>query len=93
MLLRDINDNILIYHLSYSGVYQDKAKNNSSTKRSFLLLGWNQIKETIRYEVHITHATMKYEKKIPLHFGKGSGFSGQILKTEILMKKRAPQNG
>ena len=26
MLLHDINDNILITHLSYLGVYQDKAK-------------------------------------------------------------------
>ena len=33
MLLHGINDNILIYHLSYSGAYQYKAKNESSTKR------------------------------------------------------------
>ena len=26
MPLNDINDNILITHLSYSGVYQDEAK-------------------------------------------------------------------
>ena len=33
MLLRGINDNILISQPSYSGVYQYEAKNESSTKK------------------------------------------------------------
>ena len=33
MFLHGINDDILIYHPSYLGVYQDEAKNESSTKR------------------------------------------------------------
>ena len=33
MLLRGINDNILIYYLYYLGVYKDEAKNERSTKR------------------------------------------------------------
>ena len=42
MLLRDINDNILVYHLYYLCVYQEKAK-DESTKKIFLGGGWNQI--------------------------------------------------
>ena len=33
ILIRGINYNKLIYHLSYSGVYQYVVKNESSTKR------------------------------------------------------------
>ena len=33
MLLHSINDNIIIYHPSYSVVYQNEAKNDISTKR------------------------------------------------------------
>ena len=33
MLLHGINDNILTPNLYYMGVYQDKTKNESSTKR------------------------------------------------------------
>ena len=33
MLLRGINDDILIPHPYYSSVHQDEAKNESSTKR------------------------------------------------------------
>ena len=37
MLFHGINDNILISHLSYLGVYQDEAKNDISTKISICL--------------------------------------------------------
>ena len=33
MLHHGIDDNILNYHPSYSGLYQDKGKKESSTKR------------------------------------------------------------
>ena len=33
MIIHGINDDILIPHLSYSSVYQDETKNESSTKR------------------------------------------------------------
>ena len=32
MVLNGINDHIIIPDLSYSGMYQDEAKNESSTK-------------------------------------------------------------
>ena len=37
MIICGINYNILIPHLSYSGVYQDEEKNESSKKRQMFL--------------------------------------------------------
>ena len=42
MLPRGINDNILVPHLSYLGLYQDKAKTREVYKGTILGGGWNQ---------------------------------------------------
>ena len=54
MILQDINDNILIYHSSYSGVYQENLKMRALPRDSFL--GWNQTKKTDETVLHVTHA-------------------------------------
>ena len=36
MLLNDINDNIIIPHPYYSGVYQDESKNRAPTRDKYL---------------------------------------------------------
>ena len=42
MLLRGLNDNILIPNLYYLGVYQDEEKNEISTWRQICFGGLNQ---------------------------------------------------
>ena len=52
ILLHAINDDILIPHLSYSGVYQYEPKNEISTKRSYFW-GWNETKKTDKTVVYV----------------------------------------
>ena len=44
MILRGMNDNILIPHPSYLGVYQDKVKMRALQREKYFL-GWNQTKK------------------------------------------------
>ena len=57
MLLHVINDNILISHLPYSGVYQYEAKNESSTKRLYFGLEPDQ-KNTDKPVVHVSPSAL-----------------------------------
>ena len=55
MLLHGMNDNILIPHLSYLGVYQDKAKKWELYKEiNIHILGWNQEEKTDKTVVHVS---------------------------------------
>ena len=77
MLPFGINDIILISHLSYSGYFQDEAKNESSTRRC-LFLGWNQTKTKLtKWLCTFLHRHWEFVKQISLlYFWKGDGNSG-----------------
>ena len=72
MLLHNINNNILISHPYYLGVYQYESKNESSTNR-LMLLYFNQIKKNAEIAVHITHSILNRWKNILRHSQKGAG--------------------
>ena len=58
IILRGITDNIIISHPSYSGVYQDEAKNEIFIKRYiFLGLEPNQ-KKTDKTVIHVSLSTV-----------------------------------
>ena len=94
MLIHGINDNIIIPHPSYLGVFQDEAKNESSNKISMFLGGWNKTKKTDKREVHGSLSTVCFFI-IPMHNLMGAGCSGiiHLFLNQILMEKLAPQNG
>ena len=76
MLPFGINDSILISHPSYSGYFQDEAKNESSTRRC-LFLGWNQTKTKLtKWLCTFLHRHWEFVKQISLlYFWKGDGNS------------------
>ena len=53
MLLCGINDNVIISHPSYLGVYQYEAK-MGALQRDRYFLGWYQTKKTDKTVVHVT---------------------------------------
>ena len=59
VLLRDINDNIIIPHLYYSSVYQYEAKMRALTRDKYFL-GRNQNKRNDKREVHISLSTFGF---------------------------------
>ena len=54
VLLHGINDNIMIPHPSYSGVYQDKAKKTRSLQRDEYSFGSETNKKTDKRAVHVS---------------------------------------
>ena len=54
MLLHGINDNIVVYHLSYTGVYQDEAKMRALQRDKYFLV-WNQTQKHYKTVVHVIH--------------------------------------
>ena len=67
MILHGINDNVLISHSSYSGIYQYVAKNESSTKRETFAWGWNQTKTPTKLWCKLLMKYPTYENNPP-HF-------------------------
>ena len=55
MLLNNINNDILIYHPSYSGVYQDEFENDISTNR-YIVLGIGIKTKNAETVVCVAHA-------------------------------------
>ena len=55
IILRGINNNIPIYHLSYLSVYQDESENWELYQEMNIFGGWNQTKKTAETAVSVTH--------------------------------------
>ena len=64
MLLHYMNDNILISHPSYLGVYQYEAKNESFTKISIFGVGTKSPEKTGETSVQVTVAIIIIWKAI-----------------------------
>ena len=58
MPLHGINDNILIPHLFYSGVYQYEAKKRNLYKDKNIVLGLKQTKKTDKTVVKFSLSTL-----------------------------------
>ena len=58
MLLHYINDDILTYHPSYSGEYQDEANELDLYQDILIFEGWNQTKKTEETAVHIDNSVI-----------------------------------
>ena len=78
MLLCGINDNILIPHPSYSGVYQDETKKVRNLSRYKYVLGVEPNKENWKTVVHFYLSTLDMYLFLSDHyiFERGLGVMG-----------------
>ena len=80
MILCYINNNTLIYHPSYSSVYQYEPKKWELYQDTFFF-GWNQTKKTSETSVNVTHSIIKIWKIYIAHdiIEKGMGVVGLLI--------------
>ena len=79
--LHNINNNILISNLSYSGVHQDKYEKWELYQEINMFLGWNQNKKTVETVLLVTNAIINIWKILVAReiFECGLGVVGLLL--------------